>query len=128
VAATVRKRRGFRPFDRFFAGEAPHAERLRVKAADGVELNVLRVRSGKASGPAVMLLHGLASHSISFHFPERSLATYLASRVFDCFVPDLRGAGESDEIAPSQWFELHLIFHQPESHWRIQDWQRPVRG
>jgi pimeloyl-ACP methyl ester carboxylesterase len=59
---------------------------------DGVALAVHRV---PGDGPPVILLHGLAANRLAFHFPGRSLAEHLASAGFDCFVPELRGAGES---------------------------------
>jgi pimeloyl-ACP methyl ester carboxylesterase len=68
------------------------AERLTAGAADGVELAIHRVRG---NGPAVLLLHGLGGNRFSFLFARRSLAQHLAERGFDCYVPELRGAGQS---------------------------------
>lgn len=49
----------------------------------------------REGAPAVVLLHGLGSNGFGFLLPRRSLATWLASRGFDCFIPELRGAGDS---------------------------------
>lgn len=91
-----RRRPRFRPWRRWLGGAPGPAERLSVTTADGIRLHVRRIRRPDTTGPAVLLLHGLASHGLTFHFPDRSLATYLATRGYDCFVPDLRGAGDSD--------------------------------
>src|SRR5205814_884146 len=45
---------------------------------------------------AVMLVHGLGANRFSLHCEGRSLAAWLATRGFECFVPELRGAGESE--------------------------------
>jgi pimeloyl-ACP methyl ester carboxylesterase len=43
-----------------------------------------------------MLVHGLAANRHAFHFPGRSLADWLAEHGFDCYIPELRGHGESE--------------------------------
>ncbi len=83
----------FRPWQRWLAQQHhPLAERLSATAADGVELAIHRIRG---SGPPVMLLHGLGANRFSFLLSRRSLAAHLAELGFDCYVPELRGAGES---------------------------------
>ncbi len=67
-----------------------------VQTTDDVRLALHRIRPEGEGGPAVLLLHGLASNRHALHFPERSLARYLASRGFDCFVAELRGCGASE--------------------------------
>lgn len=64
---------------------------------DDVRLAVHRCfpKGGSTKG-AVVLMHGLGCNRYAFHFPGRSLAQYLADAGFDCFVPELRGCGESD--------------------------------
>jgi len=71
------------------------AERIDVSARDGLRLALHRVHYPNA-GPAVLLLHGLAANRTAFHFPGRSLADWLATRGFDCYVAELRGHGDSE--------------------------------
>jgi alpha-beta hydrolase superfamily lysophospholipase len=103
-----------RPWTRWLAVPPLAAERLEVTTADGLRLNMLRLRQSKAPprGP-VMLLHGLGSGALAFHFPGRSLASYLASRGFDCFVPELRGSGESERPAGSFDADDYLTLDLP---------------
>jgi alpha-beta hydrolase superfamily lysophospholipase len=84
-----------RPWRRLFEAPAVPAERIEVRARDGLRLVVHRVRYPN-SGPAVLLLHGLGANRTAFHFPGRSLADWLASRGFDCYVAELRGHGHSE--------------------------------
>ncbi len=70
--------------------------RLTALTRDNVRLAVHRVfPKGNVRG-AVVLMHGLGCNRYAFHFPGRSLAHYLAEAGWDCFVPELRGCGESD--------------------------------
>lgn len=95
-----------RPWRPWLDARWPPAEILWTRTQDGVELAIHRVppTSTRRRG-AVMLLHGLASNRLAFHFPGRSLSSYLADRGWDCFVPELRGAGRSQ--APHLRFDLH---------------------
>ncbi|OGQ90142.1 MAG: hypothetical protein A2289_19775 [Deltaproteobacteria bacterium RIFOXYA12_FULL_58_15] len=87
-----------RPWRRWFVTPARPVERIEVKARDGLNLVVRRIRH-PGSGPAVLLLHGLAANHHSFNFPGRSLAEWLAARGFDCYLPNLRGHGDSERRA-----------------------------
>ncbi|MBI5511913.1 MAG: alpha/beta fold hydrolase [Deltaproteobacteria bacterium] len=80
--------------------------RFEVVTDDGVRLALHRVHPEGEPGPVVMLLHGLSANRHTFNFPGRSLAAYLAGRGFDCFLPELRGAGDSA---------------RPGWHWRFDD-------
>ncbi len=68
-----------------------------VNTSDGVGLVLHRVRprSLDAKGRVVMLLHGLGSNHQGFHLPNRSMATWLAGRGHDVWMPELRGHGRS---------------------------------
>lgn len=88
-------RRRFRPLDRFLWEPLP-TERLEVVTTDGLNLAVHRV---KGDGPPILLLHGLGSNRHALHFPGRSLATWLSERGFDCYLAELRGAGDSERRA-----------------------------
>jgi alpha-beta hydrolase superfamily lysophospholipase len=61
-----------------------------------------------------VLQHGLAAGALGFDYPGRSLARYLATRGFDCFLPELRGHGAS-EIPEGHRFDLddHLTQDVP---------------
>src|SRR5690606_8390835 len=86
-----RPRRRRRIWDRWMRVENTVSETHRVTTADGTRLNMVRVHpagSAQMSTP-VMLLHGLASNRHTFHFPDRSLASFLAGHGFDCWVPEL---------------------------------------
>jgi pimeloyl-ACP methyl ester carboxylesterase len=69
---------------------------LRVRTEDGVELAIARLSPAqqKARG-AVVLQHGLGCNGLAFVMPGVSLAERLCALGYDCFVPDLRGAGRS---------------------------------
>ena len=98
-----------RPWSPFLAGPPTPGGRFDVTAKDGLRLALHRVHPEGAPGPAVLLLHGLAANRHGFNFPGRSLAVHLASRGFDCFIPELRGEGESE---------------RPSYRWRIDDYLR----
>lgn len=81
-------------------------ETLWAETSDGLRLAIEHVTptsSERPSAEPVMLLHGLAANRFTFHFPNRSLATFLAAQGFDCYVPELRGAGRSDSPPGSSW-------------------------
>lgn len=86
----------FRPWDRFFASDPPPPETLHTWTSDGLRLAIHRVPPPGGRGPAVILCHGLSTNHEGFHFAERSLAGWLAARGWDCYLPDLRGAGASE--------------------------------
>jgi pimeloyl-ACP methyl ester carboxylesterase len=71
---------------------------VRCVTSDGLQLSVERTCASSASQarPAVVLQHGLGANGLTFSYPGSSLAQHLAARGFDCFVPELRGAGGSD--------------------------------
>jgi alpha-beta hydrolase superfamily lysophospholipase len=84
-----------RPLRRFFSAPPVPAEKIDVTARDGWRLALHRVTCPGAGAP-VLLVHGLAANRHAFHLPGRSLAHWLASRGFDCYVAELRGHGESE--------------------------------
>jgi pimeloyl-ACP methyl ester carboxylesterase len=91
-----------RPWSLFLSGPPTPGGRFDVTARDGVRLALHRVHPEGEPGSVVLLLHGLSSNRHAFNFPGRSFAAFLATRGFDCFVPELRGAGES-ERPPYRW-------------------------
>lgn len=107
-----------RPWRRWLGaggGEGGAGQVYEVRARDGVRLSVTRYRPASGSGPAVMLVHGLASnrHTLDFDLgpvagAPRSLARYLAARGFDSFVVELRGSGRSECPAQGWDFGHHL--------------------
>lgn len=105
-------RRGpFRPWNRWLAHREPPAEPDRVLTDDGVSLAVYRIPSmERPSQGAVLLLHGLSANRYSFHFPGRSIATYLAKLGYDCYVPELRAAGTSAQ--PKRLWGLSDYLHR----------------
>ncbi len=67
------------------------------RTADGLSLSVRRIPSSAGlSRGAVILQHGLGSNGFVFDVPRHSLARRLAAAGFDCFISELRGAGDSD--------------------------------
>jgi pimeloyl-ACP methyl ester carboxylesterase len=83
---------------------------MHVHVADGTRLSMLHF---KGSGPAVMLLHGLAANSLIFDLPQRSLARFLAQNDFDVFLPELRGHGASDWPSQSWGMREYLTLDIP---------------
>lgn len=72
-------------------------ETISARTPDGLSLAIHHIPP--ASGPsrgAVVLQHGLGANARTLNFRDRSLAQYLATQGFDCYVPELRGAGASD--------------------------------
>jgi pimeloyl-ACP methyl ester carboxylesterase len=84
-----------RPWSRLWPTGPGAQETLYLTAADGVRLALHRVRPPSGKGAPVMLLHGLGANGFGWLLPRRSFAHWLASRGFDVFVPELRGAGHS---------------------------------
>lgn len=73
---------------------------ITARTADGVSLALQHITPVQgASRGAVVLQHGLGANALTLNFPGRSLAAYLAAQGFDCYVPELRGAGASDRPA-----------------------------
>lgn len=106
------RRVSFRPWDRFYRPPAP-PEKHHALTADGLRLALHRVPPASGRGPAVILCHGLSSNHRGFHFPERSLASWLAARGFDCWLPDLRGSGESESPGPGWTLDDHVLRDVP---------------
>jgi pimeloyl-ACP methyl ester carboxylesterase len=73
--------------------------------------HVPSARPGASS--AVVLLHGLGSNRRVFHFPGRSLARWLAQRGYDCYLPELRGSGESERPPLDWWIDEYLFQDLP---------------
>lgn len=74
-------------------------ETLTARTPDGISLAIHHVppASGSSRG-AVILQHGLGANARTLNFRDRSLAQYLAAQGFDCYVPELRGAGASARV------------------------------
>jgi pimeloyl-ACP methyl ester carboxylesterase len=74
--------------------------RLEAITSDRKRLAIQRVHDPAQAaqhGPVVML-HGLGANHRIFLAEGASLAEHLAQRGFDCYVPDLRGAGDSERV------------------------------
>jgi pimeloyl-ACP methyl ester carboxylesterase len=71
---------------------------------DGLRLSIRRFAplGGRSCG-AVVLQHGLGSTNLGFMVPGVSLAEHLAELGFDCYVPELRGAGLSQRPTRGGW-------------------------
>ncbi len=63
-------------------------------ARDDSDLGVRRYRSGNASAPLVVMLHGSGWHGLQFNALARKIAD---SRLADVVVPDLRGHGPTPQ-------------------------------
>jgi pimeloyl-ACP methyl ester carboxylesterase len=84
-------------------------ERLQVRANDGVLLSIERLKpsAGPARG-AIVMLHGLGANRMVFLATGASLAEHLAGSGFDCYVPELRGAGKSQRPSGSWTLDDYL--------------------
>jgi len=82
---------------------------LSVPARDGLRLHVRHFAATpeRRRELPLLLLHGLASNGYCFCAPGASLAAHLAGLGYDCFVPDLRGVGQSE---------------RPDGGWSIDDY------
>lgn len=69
----------------------------------------------------MLLLHGLSANRFAFHWPGRSIASYLAAQGFDCYVGELRGAGQSLPNVPSWTFHDYLEQDVPALLERVRD-------
>src|SRR5688572_8537066 len=76
---------------------AVNRSHLRVRTDDGVELSIERLSPARSAAcGTVVLQHGLGCNGLAFTMPGASLAEHLCGLGYDCFVPDLRGAGKSE--------------------------------
>lgn len=103
----------FRPWDRFFPADPPPPQTLTTETSDGLRLAIHRIPPPGGSGPAVILCHGLSTNHRGFCFADRSLAAWLASRGYDCYLPDLRGAGASQRAGLSWDLDDHIFKDVP---------------
>jgi pimeloyl-ACP methyl ester carboxylesterase len=87
----------------------PFRSQLTARTADGVRLAIKRFapRTLPSRG-AVVLQHGLGSNGLAFTLPGVSLAEHLSELGFDCFVPELRGAGASERPRASYGLDEYL--------------------
>jgi len=104
-----------RPWSHWLGLRHPQGEILHATTRDGVRLAIHRVKplGTREPRPAVMLLHGLGANRFAFMYPGRSLAEWLAARGFDCYVPELRGAGHSETPSVGWDVEDYLALDLP---------------
>jgi pimeloyl-ACP methyl ester carboxylesterase len=99
-------------------------ESVIATTADGVRLHLTRVvERDAASGTrgAVVMQHGLGSNGGAFLVPELSLAERLAELGYDCYVSELRGAGQS-ERPPRAWgLDEYLTLDLPAVITRVRE-------
>ena len=77
--------------------------------SDGLKLALRRTCANPSRpGPPVVLQHGLGANGLTFELPGRSLARALATRGFDCYVSELRGAGASDRPKDTYGLDEYL--------------------
>lgn len=103
----------FRPWDRFFPADPPPPQTLTTETADGLRLAIHRIPPPGGRGPAVILCHGLSTNHRGFCFAERSLAAWLSARGYDCYLPDLRGAGMSQSPGLCWDLDDHVYLDVP---------------
>jgi alpha-beta hydrolase superfamily lysophospholipase len=91
------------------------AQTFPIHTVDGFDFSLRRY---PANGPAVLLVHGLATNHYCFDYAESiSLAFALQQAGFDVWVTDLRG--DEGTQSPYKWadetqsFEDHLLFDVP---------------
>lgn len=84
--------------------------RVTARTADGINLAIRRLRTEGETRATVVLQHGLGANGRSFDARGRSLVRHLAEQGFDCFVPELRGAGRSQR--PTGSFGLDEYIEQ----------------
>ena len=98
---------------------AEEADELHTaETADGFELALYRYRpvGSPLYASPVLMVHGLGANRTNFHLTaEFSLARYLSSRGFDCWLVDLRGCGNSRvQCARWEWtFDDHAVLDIP---------------
>lgn len=71
-------------------------EPLRATTDDGLELSVLRIAGPEPARGPVILQHGLGSNRAVFVAPGLGFAEHLAALGYECYVTELRGAGQSE--------------------------------
>jgi pimeloyl-ACP methyl ester carboxylesterase len=72
-------------------------EHLHAQTSDGLLLSIEHLRSSaRPARGAIVMLHGLGANRMVFLATGASLAEHLAQSGFDCYVPELRGAGRSE--------------------------------
>jgi pimeloyl-ACP methyl ester carboxylesterase len=84
-------------------------ELLQARANDGVALAIERLKPSE--GPTrgvIVMLHGLGANRMVFLATGASLAEHLAHSGFDCYVPELRGAGRSERPRGSWTLDDYL--------------------
>lgn len=82
--------------------------KLRVRTSDDLTLCVHRIAPQGPCRGAVVLCHGLAANSFAFDLPGRSLAGHLSAHGFECFIPDLRGTGDSGRPATAHGLDDYV--------------------
>jgi pimeloyl-ACP methyl ester carboxylesterase len=82
---------------------------LRVTTDDGVSLSIQRFAPAeRPARGAVVMQHGLGSNGLVFTLSGVSLAEHLCALGYDCFVPDLRGAGKSGRAPADGGLDAYL--------------------
>jgi pimeloyl-ACP methyl ester carboxylesterase len=82
---------------------------LRITTDDGVSLSIQRLCPQRRSARgAVVLQHGLGSNGLVFTLEGASFAEHLCELGYDCFVPDLRGAGRSQPFRAGDGLDAYL--------------------
>jgi len=95
-------------------GQAVTSTELEAITEDGVRLRVQRVRdAGGATREAVVMLHGLGSTSALFRVPQVALGEHLAALGYDCYLAELRGAGQSERPRGSYGLDAYLRYDVP---------------
>ncbi|MHA1568468.1 MAG: alpha/beta hydrolase, partial [Alphaproteobacteria bacterium] len=93
----------------FFRDQRNPDEIHYVRTSDGRVLALRRIRpkAKPVRKTPVILQHGLGANHRNLDLDdERSVALYLARQGYDCFTPDLRGVGLSQDKrwgAPGKW-------------------------
>lgn len=81
---------------------------ITARTRDGIQLAIHHIAPTGTPRAAVVLQHGLGANAHTLNFRDRSLALYLAREGFDCYVPELRGAGASDRVRGSYGVDEYL--------------------
>jgi pimeloyl-ACP methyl ester carboxylesterase len=87
---------------------------LRITTDDGVSLAIHRFAPAqRPARGAVVLQHGLGSNGLVFTLSGVSLADHLCALGYECFVPDLRGAGKSGRGRGDHGLDAYLEHDVP---------------
>ncbi len=86
---------------------------ITARTEDGVSLAIHHVAPSGTPRAAVILQHGLGANARTLNFHGRSLARYLAAQGFDCYVPELRGAGASTPAPSAYGIDTYLDHDVP---------------